>query len=287
MVDGYVIALSNAGSLARYETLRTLVQLPGRWDIAAASDGHAAKHGQLPRHERADHDDRGDADHGASTQNIAPVNSGEPVSATTPRPVIVVSWLTKHLTTSTHSAPAPPPLAAGLNHTCSIASRCSTSTAGRRSRCSPLVVGWVMVDSYTRIPVYRATARVLIEDPNADIATPTEIARNVTLARSRHVHADATAHHEGPRSRAARRGQARHEQGARVQRPGPQADAAGRRHRVGEVLRGVAVSHDHVDAGRCAAADHDARPRRGDGLPGCAARRGWPSARCAAASWST
>src|SRR5918993_844744 len=45
-----------------------------------------------------------------------------------------------------------------------------------------LVVGWVMVDSYTRIPVYRAQARVLIEDPNADIATPTEIARNVTLA---------------------------------------------------------------------------------------------------------
>ena len=45
-----------------------------------------------------------------------------------------------------------------------------------------LVVGWVMVDSYTRIPAYRAQAQVLIEDPNTDIATPTEIARNVTLA---------------------------------------------------------------------------------------------------------
>ncbi|HJU44962.1 MAG TPA: polysaccharide biosynthesis tyrosine autokinase [Vicinamibacterales bacterium] len=44
-----------------------------------------------------------------------------------------------------------------------------------------LVVGWVMVDSYTRIPEYRALARVLIEDPNADIATPTEIARTVTI----------------------------------------------------------------------------------------------------------
>jgi uncharacterized protein involved in exopolysaccharide biosynthesis len=42
-----------------------------------------------------------------------------------------------------------------------------------------LVVSWVMVDSYTRIPAYRAMARVLVEDPNADIATPTEIARNV------------------------------------------------------------------------------------------------------------
>jgi polysaccharide biosynthesis transport protein len=45
-----------------------------------------------------------------------------------------------------------------------------------------LVVGWVMVDSYTRIPVYRASGRLLIEDPNTDIATPTEIARTVTLA---------------------------------------------------------------------------------------------------------
>jgi hypothetical protein len=32
MVDGYVIALSNAGALARFETLQTIVQLPGRWE---------------------------------------------------------------------------------------------------------------------------------------------------------------------------------------------------------------------------------------------------------------
>ena len=44
-----------------------------------------------------------------------------------------------------------------------------------------LVVSWVMVDSYTRIPAYRAMARVLVEDPNADIATPTEIARSVQV----------------------------------------------------------------------------------------------------------
>jgi hypothetical protein len=30
-----VLALSNAGTVARYETLQTLVQLPGRWDAAA------------------------------------------------------------------------------------------------------------------------------------------------------------------------------------------------------------------------------------------------------------
>ena len=45
-----------------------------------------------------------------------------------------------------------------------------------------LVVSWVMVDSYTRIPAYRAYARVLVEDPNADVATPTEIARSVPVS---------------------------------------------------------------------------------------------------------
>lgn len=34
MVDGYVVGLSNAGSLARFETLNTVVQLPGRWDAS-------------------------------------------------------------------------------------------------------------------------------------------------------------------------------------------------------------------------------------------------------------
>ncbi len=34
VVDGYIVALSNAGSLIRFETLQTVVQLPGRWDFA-------------------------------------------------------------------------------------------------------------------------------------------------------------------------------------------------------------------------------------------------------------
>jgi succinoglycan biosynthesis transport protein ExoP len=42
-------------------------------------------------------------------------------------------------------------------------------------------VGWVMVDSYTSVPRYRATARVLIEEPNADVATPSEMARGVPV----------------------------------------------------------------------------------------------------------
>ena len=45
-----------------------------------------------------------------------------------------------------------------------------------------LVVGWVMVDSYTQVPRYRASARILVEEPGADIATPTEIARNAPLS---------------------------------------------------------------------------------------------------------
>lgn len=42
-----------------------------------------------------------------------------------------------------------------------------------------LVVGWMMVDSYTQIPTYRALARVLIEDPNADLGTPADMMRNI------------------------------------------------------------------------------------------------------------
>ena len=34
VADGRVIALSNAGTVSRFETLRTLIQLPGRWDLA-------------------------------------------------------------------------------------------------------------------------------------------------------------------------------------------------------------------------------------------------------------
>ena len=36
LVDGYVVALSNAGSVDRYETLQTVVRVPGRWDGAAS-----------------------------------------------------------------------------------------------------------------------------------------------------------------------------------------------------------------------------------------------------------
>ncbi len=31
-VDGFLLSLSNAGTVARFETLQTVIQLPGRWD---------------------------------------------------------------------------------------------------------------------------------------------------------------------------------------------------------------------------------------------------------------
>jgi len=37
LLDSRVLALSNAGSLARYQTLNTVIQLPGRWDTASRS----------------------------------------------------------------------------------------------------------------------------------------------------------------------------------------------------------------------------------------------------------
>ncbi len=44
-----------------------------------------------------------------------------------------------------------------------------------------VVVGWMMVDSYTTVPLYVATARIQIEDDNAGIGTPIGIAQNMAL----------------------------------------------------------------------------------------------------------
>ena len=79
LVDGYVIALSNAGALARYETLQTVIQLPGRWDavrrimirnqitlgFVGVSSETSMTGATLAR---------------ALDQSISPVDAGEPVS---------------------------------------------------------------------------------------------------------------------------------------------------------------------------------------------------------------
>lgn len=81
--DGYVLALSNAGSLARFETLQTEMQLPGRWE--GTSRGMA-----MPRTTSAFMGVSAATTMTAETvrmaqqQNIQPVDSGEPVSPYTP-----------------------------------------------------------------------------------------------------------------------------------------------------------------------------------------------------------
>ncbi len=79
LIGGYVVALSNAGSLARYETLQTVVQLPGRWDVLARNIVMTQK--------MADFIGMSSETTMTATtltlatdQNIAPVDSGEPVS---------------------------------------------------------------------------------------------------------------------------------------------------------------------------------------------------------------
>lgn len=80
-VDGYVAALSNAGSLARFETLRTLVQLPGRWNTQL-------RNMVMPQNTTSFLGMSAQSTMTSATLNlalamhIAPVNSGEPVSAT-------------------------------------------------------------------------------------------------------------------------------------------------------------------------------------------------------------
>ena len=78
-LDGYVIALSNAGTLARYETLQTVVQLPGRWDVSA-------RQMTIPQHPEQFLGMSAQTTMTAATlsmavaQDISPMDPGEPVS---------------------------------------------------------------------------------------------------------------------------------------------------------------------------------------------------------------
>lgn len=79
VVDNYVLALSNAGSLKRYETLNTVVQLPGRWDLRSrtmyAATNAAAFFGMGSANTMTS------ATLGLAVDSqIRPINPGEPVS---------------------------------------------------------------------------------------------------------------------------------------------------------------------------------------------------------------
>jgi len=79
LLDGKVIALSNAGALSRYETLNTVVQLPGRWDIATQNVAMSNNlSGFLGVSAETTMTSLTVAI--ASTTNITPADAGEPVS---------------------------------------------------------------------------------------------------------------------------------------------------------------------------------------------------------------
>ena len=79
--DGYIVALSNANTIARYETMRTVVQLPGQWDMQLRSmvikQDSSSFLGMSARNTMT-----------AATltiaidTNISPISAGEAVSAT-------------------------------------------------------------------------------------------------------------------------------------------------------------------------------------------------------------
>ena len=79
MVDGTIIALSNAAALARYETLQTVVQLPGRWNVVERNVEMVQKVSDFVGLSSA-------LSMTATTlnmaveQNITPLDPGEPVS---------------------------------------------------------------------------------------------------------------------------------------------------------------------------------------------------------------
>lgn len=79
LVDGYIISLSNAGSVSRYETLQTVIQLPGRWNAAVNS--------MIPQQSftgfvgvSAETSMTNATLTIAANQSITPVDAGEPVS---------------------------------------------------------------------------------------------------------------------------------------------------------------------------------------------------------------
>ena len=175
MVDGTIIALSNAGALARYETLQTVVQLPGRWNVVDRNVEMVQKVSDFVGLSSA-------LTMTATTlnmaieQNITPLIRRAGFSLTAPHAERITAGAISRAGASQSGRGLPatpePHLFDRL--------RCSTATGGPRSGVLA-VVAWVMADSYTRLPIYRATARVLIEDANNDIATPSEISRPVNM----------------------------------------------------------------------------------------------------------
>lgn len=78
-LDGYVISLSNAGTVARFETLQTVIQLPGRWD-AVVNNVIAQRRFSGFMGMSAETSMTAATLTLAANQNVSPVDAGEPVS---------------------------------------------------------------------------------------------------------------------------------------------------------------------------------------------------------------
>jgi hypothetical protein len=83
MINGYVVALSNAGSLARYETLQTMIQLPGQWDSARGAMSYSQNPTTFLGMSAASTLTAATMSI-AVNENVTPVDSGEPVSPIKP-----------------------------------------------------------------------------------------------------------------------------------------------------------------------------------------------------------
>jgi hypothetical protein len=79
IADGTIIALSNAGALQRFETLQTVVQLPGRWNIASRNVEMVQNVSDFAGMSSASTMTAATLTL-AGEQNIAPRDAGEPVS---------------------------------------------------------------------------------------------------------------------------------------------------------------------------------------------------------------
>ena len=120
----------------------------------------------------------------ASDQGVKPADPGEAVSSNQPvhdEPGVPTTESTPPRATSRESAPpktgASVPVT-GLSEP-HLLDRLAVLYKYRwlAATVFVLIVGWFMVDSYTKIPRYRATARILIEDQGSDSAATSDLMR--------------------------------------------------------------------------------------------------------------
>lgn len=84
---------------------------------------------------------------------------------------------TLHLPVTVRPHPTPPVTEIHLLDRLSVLSKRRRVALG----VAAAAVAWMMVDSYTTVPMYRAVARIQVENDTAGVGTPVEIAQNMAL----------------------------------------------------------------------------------------------------------